>query len=142
MTTSRSSCRGSVDPVNSLFATKPNNPKKGNLMASIDLDCAVAEELGYKGLPDGRWVAPNDWQWLPPHERGLIIEDPPPFSRDLNWAWKLLDGDFAYTATLAIVGHLPRFGIGRNAPWRALGTGPEPMAEAICRAWLDYKDKG
>lgn len=142
MTTSQRSCRANAAPVNSLFAMSQSNPKKGSLMPQIDLDCAVAEELGYQCLPDGRWVAPNDWQWLKPHERGLIIEEPPPFASDLNWAWKLLDGSFAYTATLSIVGHLPRFGIGRNAPWRAVGTGPEMMAEAICRAWLDYKDKG
>lgn len=128
-------------PVFLSLATKINK-KKGCLRMNIDLDCAVAEKLGYTCLPDGRWVAPNDWQWLLPHERGLIIEEPPPFASDLNWAWKLLDGNFAYKATLPIVGHLPRFGIGTNAPWRAVGIGPVPMAEAICRAWLDYKDKG
>lgn len=110
-------------------------------MANIDLDCAVAEKLGYQCLDDGSWVSPPDLEWLHPKDRGLRIEQPPPFSRDLNLAWCLLNGDFAYTATQPIIG-LPRFGISNNAPWRALGDGPMPMAEAICRAWLDYKDKG
>lgn len=108
-------------------------------MPDIDLDVQVAELLGYTCLPDGRWVTPISLDWLPPYQRGLIIEDPPRFSGDLNLAWRLLDGSFAYEATLAIVEHPARFGIGCEKPVRTEDYSPEAMAEAICRAWVAFK---
>lgn len=111
-------------------------------MPDIDLDVQVAELLGYTCLPDGRWVTPNDLEWLPPYQRGLIIEDPPRVTAVLNLAWRLLDRHTPFEVCRARDGQRSVVWIGGEFFCTALDDTPEAMAEAICRAWVAFKRKG
>lgn len=112
--------------------------------SDIDIEVDVALALGYVLLSDGRWLAP-DADYVPQDLRGRVLDDPPPFARDLNLAFHLplLEGEelelrhtgphFPGDSSMAKVRSMVSARAAEAFPDYDLETTP---ARACCLAWL------